>query len=93
MYKSSNKISRLISDVKIKVKEEDLGYKCPACFESLPKDLEATHRSLFDGSLQGVHHKQYPVFGFQGHPEASPGPHDLRLLFNHFIELMEKKKL
>ena len=59
----------------------------------LPKDLEATHRSLFDGSLQGVHHKQYPVFGFQGHPEASPGPHDLRLLFNHFIELMEKKKL
>ena len=61
--------------------------------KSLPKDLEATHRSLFDGSLQGVHHKQYPVFGFQGHPEASPGPHDLRLLFNHFIELMEKKKL
>ena len=61
--------------------------------KSLPIDLEATHRSLFDGSLQGVHHKQYPVFGFQGHPEASPGPHDLRLLFNHFIELMEKKKL
>ena len=61
--------------------------------KSLPKDLEATDRSLFDGSLQGVHHKQYPVFGFQGHPEARPGPHDLRLLFNHFIELMEKKKL
>lgn len=54
--------------------------------------LSATHRSLFDGSLQGVHHQELPVFGFQGHPEASPGPHDLRPLFNHFIELMQKHK-
>ena len=60
--------------------------------ETLPKDLVATHRSLFDGSLQGVQHKQYPVFGFQGHPEASPGPHDLRPLFNNFIELIEESK-
>lgn len=57
--------------------------------ESLPDCLTATHRSLFDGSLQGVHHKEHPAFGFQGHPEASPGPHDLRPLFNHFIELMK----
>ena len=61
--------------------------------ETLPKDLIATHRSLFDGSLQGVRHKKYPVFGFQGHPEASPGPHDLGSLFNNFIELMRKSKL
>lgn len=60
--------------------------------ESLPDTLEATHRSLFDGSLQGVHHKTHPVFGFQGHPEASPGPHDLKPLFNHFIELMQEHK-
>jgi len=55
---------------------------------SLPKTLRATHRSLFDGSLQGIHHNEFPAFGFQGHPEASPGPHDIRPLFEHFIELM-----
>jgi len=57
---------------------------------SLPKTLRTTHRSLFDGSLQGVHHIEYPAFSFQGHPEASPGPHDIRPLFEHFIELMKK---
>ena len=61
--------------------------------ETLPEDLIPTHRSLFDGTLQGVHHKKYPVFGFQGHPEASPGPHDLAPLFNNFIELMRESKL
>ena len=60
--------------------------------ESLPPSLLATHRSLFDGSLQGVRHKTLPVFGFQGHPEASPGPHDLKPLFLHFIELMREYK-
>ncbi len=60
--------------------------------KTLPDNLIATHRSLFDGSLQGVHHKEKPVFGFQGHPEASPGPHDLKPLFNHFIELMKEQK-
>ena len=60
--------------------------------KSLPDCLTATHRSLFDGSLQGVHHKDKSVFGFQGHPEASPGPHDVKPLFNHFIELMRTYK-
>jgi len=60
--------------------------------KTLPNDLIATHRSLFDGSLQGVHHVKYPVFGFQGHPEASPGPNDSKRLFNHFIELMQEHK-
>jgi carbamoyl-phosphate synthase small subunit len=55
---------------------------------SLPDNLQATHRSLFDGSLQGIHHREKPAFGFQGHPEASPGPHDVVYLFDHFIELM-----
>ncbi len=56
--------------------------------ESLPEQLRATHRSLFDGTLQGIHHNSLPAFGFQGHPEASPGPHDVKPLFNHFIDLM-----
>ncbi len=55
---------------------------------TLPACLRPTHRSLFDKSLQGVHHTDKPAFGFQGHPEASPGPHDVRPLFSHFIELM-----
>jgi carbamoyl-phosphate synthase small subunit len=59
---------------------------------SLPDSLEATHRSLFDGSLQGIHHKNRPAFGFQGHPEASPGPHDAAPLFDHFIELMQARR-
>jgi len=56
---------------------------------SLPDTLRVTHKSLFDGSLQGVHRTDKPAFGFQGHPEASPGPHDITPLFDHFIELME----
>lgn len=59
--------------------------------DSLPSNLEATHRSLFDGSLQGIHRTDKPAFGFQGHPEASPGPHDIAPVFDHFIELMECK--
>jgi carbamoyl-phosphate synthase small subunit len=56
--------------------------------DSLPDTLRATHRSLFDGSLQGIHRTDRPAFGFQGHPEASPGPHDVAPLFGHFIDLM-----
>jgi carbamoyl-phosphate synthase small subunit len=59
---------------------------------TLPETLEATHRSLFDQSLQGIHHRDRPAFGFQGHPEASPGPHDAAPLFNHFIELMQARR-
>lgn len=56
--------------------------------ESLPENLRATHRSLFDGSLQGIHRTDKPAFSFQGHPEASPGPHDAAPLFDHFFELI-----
>ena len=59
---------------------------------TLPSDIKVTHKSLFDGSLQGIEHTQKPAFGFQGHPEASPGPHDAAPLFDHFIELMEQSK-
>ena len=57
---------------------------------SLPANLKATHRSLFDGSLQAVHRTDKPAFSFQGHPEASPGPHDVAPLFDHFFELISQ---
>ncbi|MDM3871308.1 glutamine-hydrolyzing carbamoyl-phosphate synthase small subunit [Porticoccus sp. W117] len=59
---------------------------------SLPDNLRATHKSLFDGSLQGIHRTDKPAFSFQGHPEASPGPHDAAPLFDHFFELMEARR-
>ena len=60
--------------------------------KSLPDHLKATHRSLFDDSLQGIHRTDRPAFGFQGHPEASPGPHDVAPVFDHFIELIEQHR-
>lgn len=56
--------------------------------ESLPDNVKATYKSLFDGSLQGIHLTDKPAFGFQGHPEASPGPHDIAPVFDHFIDLI-----
>ncbi len=59
---------------------------------SLPAHLKVTHKSLFDGSLQGIHRTDKPAFSFQGHPEASPGPTDAAPLFDHFIGLMTAQK-
>jgi carbamoyl-phosphate synthase small subunit len=57
--------------------------------QSLPGHVRATHRSLFDGSLQGIELSNGKAFGFQGHPEASPGPHDVAPLFDRFIDMMK----
>jgi carbamoyl-phosphate synthase small subunit len=59
---------------------------------TLPDNLVATHRSLFDRSLQGVARTDCPAFSFQGHPEASPGPHDVAHLFDRFVEMMEARQ-
>ncbi|MGB0845660.1 MAG: glutamine-hydrolyzing carbamoyl-phosphate synthase small subunit [Thiolinea sp.] len=59
---------------------------------TLPDNVQATHRSLFDDSLQGIERSDCPAFSFQGHPEASPGPHDVAPVFDHFIELMQANK-
>jgi carbamoyl-phosphate synthase small subunit len=58
---------------------------------TLPENVRATHRSLFDGSLQGIEVTDRPAFGFQGHPEASPGPRDLAPLFARFVESMLRR--
>ncbi|AKU12903.1 carbamoyl phosphate synthase, small subunit [Azoarcus sp. CIB] len=60
--------------------------------DTLPANLRPTHVSLFDGSLQGMERTDVPAFCFQGHPEASPGPHDVAYLFDRFIKLLEARK-
>ena len=60
---------------------------------SLPDHVEATHVSLFDGTLQGIRRTDRPAFGFQGHPEASPGPQDCRYLFDAFVDFMDQRRL
>ncbi|MDH3465376.1 MAG: gamma-glutamyl-gamma-aminobutyrate hydrolase family protein, partial [Gammaproteobacteria bacterium] len=59
---------------------------------TIPAHLRVTHRSLFDGSVQGLAHRERPAFSFQGHPEASPGPHDIDELFDRFVTSMEHYK-
>jgi len=58
---------------------------------TLPANIKTTHISLFDSSLQGIARTDTPAFSFQGHPEASPGPHDVSYLFDHFVSMMEEK--
>ncbi|MDO6446168.1 glutamine-hydrolyzing carbamoyl-phosphate synthase small subunit [Colwellia sp. 1_MG-2023] len=59
---------------------------------NLPDNIKVTHKSLFDNSIQGIHLTDKPAFSFQGHPEASPGPHDAAPLFDHFIDLIKASK-
>jgi carbamoyl-phosphate synthase small subunit len=60
--------------------------------DNIPSNLKVTHKSLFDGSIQGIHRTDKPAFSFQGHPEASPGPADAAPLFDHFIDLIKLAK-
>lgn len=60
--------------------------------ESLPEEMEITHWNLYDNTLEGMRHKELPVFSVQYHPEASPGPHDSQYLFGEFVRLMEERR-
>jgi carbamoyl-phosphate synthase small subunit len=60
--------------------------------KTLPPNVKATHRSLFDGSLQGIEYTDKPAYSFQGHPEASPGPHEMAVLFDRFVKMMDERK-
>lgn len=75
---------------KVMITSQNHGFAVDA--DSLPENVEVTHVSLFDGTLQGVRLKDKPAFSFQGHPEASPGPHDMAPLFDRFIELMQERR-
>jgi carbamoyl-phosphate synthase small subunit len=79
-----------LDDKRVFITSQNHGFAVDA--DTLPTNVRATHVSLFDGSLQGIARTDRPAFGFQGHPEASPGPHEMSYLFDRFIELMEKRK-
>ncbi len=85
-HHGANHPVRVAADERVLVTSQNHGFAVDE--DSLPAVLRATHHSLFDGSLQGVEHSERPAFGFQGHPEASPGPHDADGLFQRFVELM-----
>ena len=74
---------------RVMISSQNHGFAVEAA--SLPKNLRATHQSLFDGSLQGMERTDCEAFGFQGHPEASPGPHDMKPLFERFIRAMQTR--
>jgi len=72
---------------RVMITSQNHGFEVDAAM--LPKNVKVTHKSLFDGSLQGLRVLDAPAFSFQGHPEASPGPHDLAYLFDRFIKMMQ----
>ncbi len=74
---------------RVSITSQNHGFAVDAA--TLPAHLRATHVSLFDGTLQGLARTDRPAFCFQGHPEASPGPHDIGYLFDRFVKLMEKR--
>jgi len=78
-----------IADGTVMITSQNHGFSVDEA--SLPGNLEVTHKSLFDGSLQGIRRTDKPAYSFQGHPEASPGPHDVAPLFDEFIRLMEAR--
>ena len=77
-----------LADKKVLITSQNHGFAVDE--DTLPNNLVATHRSLFDGSLQGVKRTDVPAYSFQGHPEASPGPHDIAPIFDDFIKLMQE---
>ena len=78
----------VLDDGRVLITSQNHGFAGdPDC---LPGHVRVTHVSLFDGSLQGIALTDRPAFGFQGHPEASPGPHDVAYLFDRFVGLMEQ---
>ena len=79
-----------LSSKKVFITSQNHGFMVDG--ENLPENIIKTHISLFDGSLQGFEVKDYFAFGFQGHPEASPGPNDIREIFGKFIEMMDRRK-
>lgn len=86
-HHGANHPVKSLEDGRVFITSQNHGFAVDA--DSLPDTLEATHVSLFDGSLQGIRHRKRAAFGFQGHPEASPGPRDVQPMFDRFVDLMQ----
>ena len=89
-HRGANHPVQDLDSKRVMITSQNHGFAVDAA--SLPKNARVTHVSLFDGSLQGFELTDKPAFCFQGHPEASPGPHDVDYLFNKFIEMMERTR-
>ena len=89
-HHGANHPVRDLATGRVAITSQNHGFAVDA--ETLPDNLKPTHVSLFDGSLQGMARTDAPAFSFQGHPEASPGPHDIGYLFDRFVALMADHK-
>jgi carbamoyl-phosphate synthase small subunit len=89
-HRGGNHPVKQLSTGKIEITSQNHGFAVDP--DTLPPDVEVTHRNLYDGTVEGLRHTTQPVFSVQYHPEASPGPHDADYLFYDFIKLIEEKR-
>ncbi len=87
-HRGANHPVKELSSGRVMITSQNHGFAVAK--DGLPADLEVTHISLFDNTIQGLKHKTKPIFCLQGHPEASPGPHDTQEYFRAFVEMMKK---
>ena len=85
-HRGANHPVKDFSTGKVEITSQNHGFAISD--NGLPAEIEVTHRSLFDHTVQGIRHRSKPIFSVQGHPEASPGPHDSQYLFAQFVEMM-----